>query len=1572
MSVLYSFTFPYIETSDIKVSLDDTPTTEYGLANATTVQFDSPPGNGVAIRIFRQTDADDLKATFFPGSAIRAQDLNDNFEQALYVAQETFLSSETADGASRQAIAAAEAAEASAAQAATDAAAAVTTADQASSQVAGAVSDAAGAVQSAADAEQAAANATSTASAASVTATNAKNIAEGIEAKADQAIATANSATSTANSADSKADSAITTANSADSKADSAITTANSADSKATQAVSGSSSALSTANSADSKADQAITTANAANTAASNAVSTANSAQTTANSATSTANNAETVALGIESKADNAIAVANSASISASNAEGVASSADIKATNALSTATDAETTADSAYSIATGIDAKANQAIATADNAEDIAQNALDAVSGSSPWIGNADGIFPADLAKDVGIGTNTPSERLEVKGTSRFDGDVRVYPFDGSTEGGEVQLYNPDGASIGAVLDVSAADTARLYQTGDNSSLTIGQAAGTGGVVRFKTEGQERLKIAANGNVGVNHGNPQKSLHVGGSNNMVRLASTTGAARIEYQNSGSSSPDSTAIGSVNNDLQFVAGGSEKARINSGGNFGIGVSNPATPLHVSAAGATPVVIESSNSQSLINFRNSSTSLFFMGASSNNWNVQSSGVERLSVTSGGNVGVGVSDPSFKLDVDSKIRAGNTDGYGFLGLGKNPTDTWKNWHIVSGGNGYLSVYNGNDGEGLKRLTIGSNGNVGLGYDNPTAKLSVFGNILGQNFISTPRTGTGEGGELQLQNPDGVSNGAIIDVSSADSARFFQLNDNSTMVLGQLAGFGGTIRFHTEGSEKARISSTGKFGIGSSNPVSKLSNSASAVSDGTQSVGSNGLNWQTSNSNAYIAGFENQSTGNGALFRVSDDSAARKILHAVNGSGSSVFLARGDGYVGIGTDNPQAALHANSTNATPAVIESSNNQSLINFRNSETSNFYMGASSNNWNVQNSGIQRLSVATTGNVGVNQANPQYGLDVNGSFRFGTTSGYAVAQYGSSATSTNNWHAGSSGGGSFIFFNGNVGSGSEKLRLTSTGNLGIGTSSPEDKLSILDTSGSAGTSITAAGNAYLELDSGVGNTSGNQLSYIDFKSNGAVKGSLSINEGVAGQPLEINSASNSDVSLVNGGGNVGIGVVDPGEKLDVNGNLRVRGNLIVDGTGGGGGGGGAATGFSNVKDFGAVGNGTTDDTAAINSALQGGGAVYFPAGTYRVTSQITVENKGLHMYGDGQASRILFDPSTSGANFLDLRYNDGTPNPNQAYAISNLVIHAKQNKVCGFGVRLYFTNTTTLVGVCNKLTLTNVDIGSEFTSDANAGYFKIALKMLNSAGVVGTNLNIYTNSKTKVEYGVTDSVGIDIENSMAGHAMIRTLYLNNFYIQRYHTGIRAYSSAGNSYNSLESLYLSQGELLASKALRMERMAAITVIGIHSDVRDYFLDSSNSYGDIHYASTIRILGNDIRANRIDGEDVTTQDYLIKIKGQQTVISGNNIMSFKNTQGVIQTGGPNSNQINTVITGNHFSGNGSSAFKVLNTASGSREVRFGGNTLESFGGNLNPISNAVGSQLIVYGQRTGNNV
>ena len=89
-TVLFSFTFPYLEKTDVKVSIDQVDTTAFTFANATQIQLNSASGtNNKTIRIYRDTNIDNLKAEFFSGSAIRSQDLNEDFLQTLYSGQES-------------------------------------------------------------------------------------------------------------------------------------------------------------------------------------------------------------------------------------------------------------------------------------------------------------------------------------------------------------------------------------------------------------------------------------------------------------------------------------------------------------------------------------------------------------------------------------------------------------------------------------------------------------------------------------------------------------------------------------------------------------------------------------------------------------------------------------------------------------------------------------------------------------------------------------------------------------------------------------------------------------------------------------------------------------------------------------------------------------------------------------------------------------------------------------------------------------------------------------------------------------------------------------------------------------------------------------------------------------------------------------------------------------------------------------------------------------------------------------------------------------------------------------------
>jgi len=246
----YSFTFEYIKQADVKVTLDTAATTAFTFANATTLAFTTAPANGVAIRIFRDTDINTLNATFFPGSAIKAEDLNNNFTQSHFAVQEADFDVVTAN---------------------TTAGSAVTTANSAVTTANSAVTTA---------------NSANTKSDAAVATANTSNT------NASAAVTTANAASATATTASTNAASAVTTANTASTNASAAVTTANAADAAATTALSNSreSDGSGGFNTAISKANAAITTANSASTNATSATTTANTASTNATTALSVAN----------------------------------------------------------------------------------------------------------------------------------------------------------------------------------------------------------------------------------------------------------------------------------------------------------------------------------------------------------------------------------------------------------------------------------------------------------------------------------------------------------------------------------------------------------------------------------------------------------------------------------------------------------------------------------------------------------------------------------------------------------------------------------------------------------------------------------------------------------------------------------------------------------------------------------------------------------------------------------------------------------------------------------------------------------------------------------------------------------------------------------------------------------------------------------------------------------------------------------------------------------------------------------------------------------------------------------
>ena len=105
-----------------------------------------------------------------------------------------------------------------------------------------------------------------------------------------------------------------------------------------------------------------------------------------------------------------------------------------------------------------------------------------------------------------------------------------------------------------------------------------------------------------------------------------------------------------------------------------------------------------------------------------------------------------------------------------------------------------------------------------------------------------------------------------------------------------------------------------------------------------------------------------------------------------------------------------------------------------------------------------------------------------------------------------------------------------------------------------------------------------------------------------------------------------------------------------------------------------------VKDFGAVGNGVVDDTAAIQAAINSlgantGGTIYLPAGTYRTTSTLNCTQRGVTLTGDGADASILRAEHTNSAVVRFYRRFSGLRN----IGLSSAGARAAATNTTGFG-----------------------------------------------------------------------------------------------------------------------------------------------------------------------------------------------------------------------------------------------------------------------------------------------------
>jgi hypothetical protein len=466
----------------------------------------------------------------------------------------------------------------------------------------------------------------------------------------------------------------------------------------------------------------------------------------------------------------------------------------------------------------------------------------------------------------------------------------------------------------------------------------------------------------------------------------------------------------------------------------------------------------------------------------------------------------------------------LNENNTDGHNAIGIqyaGINGT-----WFSVPSG-GTFTFYNGT----APQLTINS---TSLNYGSLTA--SPNGSITSASWdastIAVNKGGTGR---------TSYSNGQLL-IGSGTSLVANTLTAGTGI---SITNGSGTITINTSGLQ-TRLSDP-VTGTGTNGKIPKWS-STSTLNDSILSEASTIIN---------IAGSFNSTIDNTYL---SFDANARRIGMTKKGgftgkftygSGSSFAIAQSNsgtieatntftdrlvinsiGNVGVGTDTPQSKVHITDTNNLNTIIEYTNT----------TAGFA------------SGVRPLKLLLTASNGV-AVGAGVGIDF---VTKSSSTEYTGARIISNRTDTSSNHALTfwAGGGTTSL--------SEYMRISSNGNVGIGTTTPAELLTVYgdskylylqaqNNSGSAGIKF--------------GNTSARQQMYIEGTSNDLVvdsmngvitesirigynTGAVTINE--SGSDLDFRVEGDTDTNLVfvdASTDRVGIGTSSPGYKLQVNGSF---------------------------------------------------------------------------------------------------------------------------------------------------------------------------------------------------------------------------------------------------------------------------------------------------------------------------------------------------------------------------------------------------------------------------------------
>ena len=675
-----------------------------------------------------------------------------------------------------------------------------------------------------------------------------------------------------------------------------------------------------------------------------------------------------------------------------------------------------------------------------------------------------------------------------------------------------------------------------------------------------------------------------------------------------------------TKAGDDNDQLKFYTVGTEKMIIDKNGNVGIGTPSPSTKLHVLDAGtgsynAIPLLLESDINNRLTG-EHSATSIQFKlkgggGGPAYNFIGQKMGgnyVYGIGIGSGSDVrtatnslwvesnkvGIGTTAPSEKLEVmDGNISiqkilssVENSD-IGAIKFKHNAGGIVANLCEIVGvgdSDGYVSgiayqqsgrlefrtlpLTNGNLSSSftpLTRMTVDSNGNVGIGTSSPSAKLTIFG--TGGNQVAQ-----GLYGLISFVDNDTVAEARNWFVGP------YRSNKSAFQIIPSSVNLGGS----PDVSKTFCISYNGNVGIGTTTPHENL---VIFGEDATLRIDSNTSGNKTTRFQMVHSGTTTISAASPILgFEIQLDSnitPARTYFGHYNGSATfnkHMTIYRTNGNVGIGTDSPSTSykLEVNG-NIKGSALHLTTSAGL---RTWGTGSIILGHLTDGTAV---GQYSVSAGKSNTSGGN-----YSVAMG----FGNSTGYSSVAMGESNTST--------GGGSVAMGKTNTSGGYYSVAMgrtnTSKGDnsvaMGIYSHAEKNYSMALGNRAWAGDNIRFAigiSDTANNTLANYGNNYGNNNKFV-IDVNGKVgigtdtpqrtfhlDGQLTVRSGTQEGLLFWNAPNNTymDINKITGttgssthtirfhtaghsyfnGGNVGIGITSPSYKLDVAGTMRVTGAL---------------------------------------------------------------------------------------------------------------------------------------------------------------------------------------------------------------------------------------------------------------------------------------------------------------------------------------------------------------------------------------------------------------------------------